>query len=151
LYEESPDLIPWLAQRSSHIPATRGDKVILASLPEEFLGLSADSWTASKSSWQTMLTARNPVYRLIALRNASHFETEPASLTAIYRTGLGETNTLLQNAAFQGLNRLGTPAARAALQEFLDQNKPANDRTMPDAFDINAAIKEYLTTGTVPP
>jgi hypothetical protein len=141
---QSTQLIEWLVSRSSRAPATRCDNVIRASLPNEFNGFSAQFWQTSRNHWKAMLTATNPAYRLIAMRNASFFETDAAVLLSNYQSGLNETNTLLQNAAFEGLKRIATPAARAALQTFLNQQRSANDGTMPEGFDINAAIQEYL-------
>lgn len=144
LHYQSVPFVQWLVTRSAKAPATRCDKVVLASLPTELNGLSSTFWSESQSSWKAMLPAKNPVYRLIALRNAHFFETDAATLLGDYQSGLNEKNTLLQHAAFEGLKLMGTPAARAALQTFLNQQRPANDGTMPDAFDINAAIREYL-------
>lgn len=144
LHDESTSLIQWLVTRSIKAPATRCDKVVLTSLPSEFNGFSGAFWNGSYASWKAMLTAKNPVYRLIALRNVHFFETDSAILLADYQNGLNESNTLLQNAAFEGLKRLGTPAARASLQSFLNLNRPANDGTMSEDFDINATIQQYL-------
>ena len=145
LHDESLPLVQWLVGRAANAPATRCDKVVLASLPTEFNGFGTAFWNGSRNSWRAMLTAKNPVYRLIALRNVSIFEPDTATQLANYQSGLNETNTLLQNAAFEGLKVIGTPAAKAALQSFLNQHRPANDGTMPDDFDINAAMQEYLT------
>lgn len=145
LHDQSVSLINWLATRATKSPTTRCDKVVLACLPSEFNGFGSEFWNGTHNAWQTMLTAKNPAYRLLALRNARFFETNPTALLAHYQSGLTETNTLLQNAAFEGLMAIGTPAAKVALQSFLNQHWPANDGTMPNDFDINADIQEYLT------
>ncbi len=143
--DESQALFEWLVSRSTKSPVTRCDKVVLASLPTDFNGFGDTFWTGTQNSWKALLTAKNPVYRLIAMRNLRFFEANADTLLFNYKTGLTERNTLLQHAAFEGLKLIGTPAAKAALQTFLNQHLPANDGSMPDGFDINATIREYLS------
>ena len=143
-YQQNSSLIQWLASRSTAVPATRCDKIILASLPTDFHGFSESFWDASRGFWKLLLTAKNPIYRLIALRNVRSFEPDISLVLLAYKNGLNEYNTLLQNAAFEGLKSIGTAQARELLQSFLNLGKLANDGTMPDAFDINAAVLEYL-------
>ena len=150
LADQAIPLIQWLAGRATRSPATRCDKVILASLPNEFTGFTASFWNGSRALWNGMLTAKNPVYRLIALRNARFFEPDRAQLLRDYQSGLHEKNTALENAAFEALQAMTGPAPRTMLQGFLNEHHPANDGTMPESFDINAAIQDYLNPATPP-
>jgi len=144
LAAQNPEFVRWLANRSTRIPSTRGDLIVIASLPDKLNGFSSQFWKSSAQQWKVMLTAKNPAYRLLALRNAQFFETDAIALLNDYKNGLQEKNTVLQNASFEELKRVQSSDVRVVLRKFLNDAHVGNDRTMPKHFDINAEIREFL-------
>jgi len=138
------EVIDWIATRASRHPATRADRIIVFLASGDYGGLPASYWQAKKTQWDGFLSAINPAHRLIALQNVQFFEPNRTTLLSAYQSGLNEKNTALQNAAFEGLKLVTGAEPRAMLQNFLNAQRPANDGTMHEAFDINVAIQEYL-------
>ncbi|RYD69653.1 MAG: hypothetical protein EOP84_28055 [Verrucomicrobiaceae bacterium] len=138
------EVIDWVATRSTRAPSTRADRIIVFLTSGDFSGIPVSYWQAKKGQWNAMMTAKNPAIRLIALRNAHLFEPDRAQLLQNYQSGLHEKNTVLQNAAFEGLKMIAGTEPRTMLQGYLNEQRPANDGTMPVGFDINAEIREYL-------
>lgn len=138
------EVMDWFAARATRAPATRADRIMVFLMSGDFSGLPASYWQTKKAQWDGFLSAKNPAHRLIAIQNVRLFESNRTQLLANYQSGLHEKNTALQNAAFEGLKLMTGTEPRTMLQGFLNEQHAANDGTMPEGFDINAAIQEYL-------
>jgi len=147
IQNESTELFEWLSNRVDQLPPSKGDVVIYFAFYEgsSFDKCSKEFWHASAASWKKMLTAKNPVYRLIALERAGYFEKDRKNLLQTYERGLKEQNTIFQSVALSGLRQLGGKEAKEMIEDFLKGKPVENDGTLDPEGNIREDAKDVLS------
>jgi len=143
---QSVELVDWLVTRGKRLPPTPTDVIASIALGSCSLDrASNDFWNATAPKWRRMLSAKNPVYRLIALQQVRYFEKDQNKAVDSYTRALQEKNTIFQFVAVQELERIGGSEARVAIKKFLDRNPIPDDGTLGFDIDVVVAANEALS------
>jgi hypothetical protein len=147
IHIESTKTVQLLKSRSERLPPDSIDLVVFVALQGvSWDRLSGDFWRKTRADWRRMLTAKNPVYRLVALQNISFFETSRRKALSECDSALRENNTIFQFWALQELQRLGGQAAVKSIEAFIGRRPHPNDGTLSLDLDIVSIAKEALDT-----
>ena len=117
--------LPTFLNRAGSLPPTKGDIVVFRALGDGLLYLEHPSVLndAQFKGWLQLVTARNPVYRLIAARTFNSVSSDLAQRSEVYRQLLNDSDPAIARIAVMGTSRNVTPETSAALSEFLDRQK----------------------------
>jgi len=126
--------LPTFLNRAGTLPPTKGDLVVFRALGDGLLYLEHPAVLndAQFNGWLQIVTARNPVYRLIAARMFNSVSSDLGQKSALYRQLLNDTDPVIARIAVMGASRNVTDETSAALNEFRDRQKESGNAELVD-------------------
>lgn len=157
-----PDcLLPDLAlQQSNRLPPTKSDIVVFQALNDAVAELGPTMKVSQFEKWEPLGKARNPLFRLLALRAAirttsraaSALSSEDPNYTRVdgpaklnfYLSFLGEADPVILAEAIGAVATVPTPEARRAIENFQVEQQQRGDATL-----VKRAVEALRTQGLV--
>jgi len=126
--------LPTFLNRAGTLPPTEGDVVVFRALGDGLLYLEHPAVLndAQFNGWLQLVTARNPVYRLIAARMFNSVSSDIAQKSTLYRQLLNDTDPVIARIAVMGASRNVTDETSSALNEFRDRQKEFGNTELVD-------------------
>lgn len=126
--------LPTFLNRAGTLPPTKGDVVVFRALGDGLLYLEHPTVLndAQFNGWLQLVTARNPVYRLIAARMFNSVSSDMAQKSTLYRQLLNDADPMIARIAVMGASRNVTDETSAALNEFRDRQKEFGNAELVD-------------------
>jgi hypothetical protein len=116
--------LPAFLTRAGSLPPTKGDVVVFRAFSDGLLFLEHPAILndGQFNGWLQLATARNPVYRLIAVRTFNSVSSDLAQRSAVYRRLLNDSDPAIAKMAVTGASLNLTPETSAALSEFRERH-----------------------------
>lgn len=141
-----------LKERMNALPPTADDLVTLLAVKQALRELrSSGAATSDLDEWRSLATAKNPIYRYIALLAAPHTRTSGAptsgdtggrdprsseALLSFYQPYLGESDDLLFERAIKLVGNLGTAISRQTLESLATQQRVKSSERITEVVQI---------------
>jgi hypothetical protein len=116
------DWLNWMVKRADILPPSKLDSVVMFYLTDR----AVKPKKAERSKWEKLLKAKNPVYRLFALKNADEFLDEKEMILSC-KNALEEYSHIFHKVALDHLNKIKSDSAYRAVFEYIKQKE--NDGT----------------------
>jgi len=126
--------LPAFLNRAGTLPPTKGDVVIFRALGDGLLYLEHPAVLNDSqfNGWLQLITARNPIYRLIAARTFNSVSSDLGQKSVVYRQLLNDTDPVITRIAVIGATRNVTDETSTALSEFRDRQKKLGNAELVD-------------------
>ena len=160
-----PDcLLPDLALlQSDRLPPTKSDLVVFQALNDAVAELGPTMKVSQFEKWEPLGKARNPLFRLLALRAAIRTTSQAASALSsedpnyirvdgpaklnFYLSFLGEADPVILAEAIGAVATVPTPEARRAIENFQVEQQQRGDATLMKRAVEALRTQELVTQG----
>ncbi len=154
-------LLSLAQQASDTLPPTKADLAIFEALNDAIKELGSTRTIASFENWKPLARARNPLYRLLALRAAirstsqaaSDLSSEDPSYNRVdgsakldfYLGFLDEKDPLILGEAISAVATVPTPEARQAIEKFKATQQQRGNASLVEAATVALRTQELIS------
>jgi hypothetical protein len=151
-------------ERANNLPPTVQDIVIFQALNMGVKELDSSKRGVSFEDWEPLAKARNPLYRLLALRAAMHttsraaagLSSEDPNYTRVdapaklgfYLSFLDESDPVILSEAIAAVATVPTPEARQAIEKFHASQQQRGDASLVQAAEEALRSQEAIAQAT---